>query len=419
MTSLIRVEVDPDNSQFDFTFAGTFPSGVEWFIGIEGPFGEIKAINFSSPDATGASATASVVSSDPIQAGEYHLTVYDWPVDGPGDARPPRVLHQYTLCYEPSRPFVLSVSDDCVNLTIRDATQYPTLASLVDFSRTIELGYPFIDGLVTPPNETFNAQTNVVSMAQPDGKVYEFVNWSVKGSSSGTFSFTSGVWDIRYGIAYTQDAVSYYVQCSLDLCAAVSCVDTFWSNLAAKACNVGGLSKLPADEFDKVAALIGHLSLYAHYVNCNDRPNSVKYYNLIKDITGQDCTIGEEPSVVKHPMPGQRIWYPVASDEMANSHEPTGLAASITNGMLVFKGTFTGGAFLAAGEEVISKDFFDRIGVSLTNANSITFVDDSDVVFAGIAYPENGALWVKPTTLAFDSASDFAFNGTIAIEIVQ
>jgi len=39
------------------------------------------------------------------------------------------------------------------------------------------------------------------------------------------------------------------------------------------------------------------------------------------------------------------------------------------------------------------------------------------VLFGGVAYPQNGALWVKPTTGGIDNAADFVFNGTIAIEI--
>lgn len=425
MTSLIRVEVDPDNSNFDFTLQGTFASGVNWFIGIEGPFGTIKAVNFSSVDATGAPATVSIPSTDPIQVGDYKITVYEWSLSAPGGVRVPKVLHQYDLCYEPERPFVLQVSDDCVNLTAKDITEYPTLATPVDFARVITVGYPFIDKIVTPPDEVLDAETNIVSMAQPDGKVYEFVEWDIKGSSSGTFAFASGVWDVQYFITYTQDAVRHLVQCSLDLCAAVDCVDKFWSALAAKACNVGGLSKLPANEFDKVTTLIGHLSLYAHYVNCNDRPNAVRYYNLIKDITGSACTIGEEPSVVKYPVPGQRVWYPVLPGEFDSGYgSVTGneLSASVTNGMLVFKGKFTSSSFNAAGLKMLDKDFFDRIGVSIVSSNTALFADSlvgSGDIVCGTVYPNGGDLWVKPSGGSFNINSEYTIQGTFAIEITQ
>lgn len=424
-TSLIRVEIDPGNSEFDFTFAGDFPDGVEWFVGIEGPFGTIKAVDFASPDATGASASDTIVSADPIQAGNYKLTVYDWSLTAPGGVRVPKVLHQYDLCYEPEAPFVLKVSDDCVNLIVEDDTEYPTPVSPGDFSRIITLGYPFIDKIVTPPDETLTEETNIISMAQPDGKTYEFVDWDVKGSSSGTFSFTSGVWDIQYLITYTQDAVAHTVQCSLDLCAAVECVDKYWSALAAKACNVGGLSKLPADEFDKVTTLIAHLSLYAHYVNCNDRVNAVRYYNLIKDITGGTCAIGEEPSVIKHPVPGQRVWYPVLGDEFDNSYATVAgeeLSASVTNGMLVFKGRFTASSFNPSGLRIVEKAFFDRIGVSIANSNTALFADSgvgSGDIVCGTLYPNSGALWIKPSGGSFNTSSEYTIQGTFAIEILQ
>ena len=421
--TVIRVTFDPDDSEFQFALAGDYPSGVEWFINIEGPFGTIKAQDFDNPDAVGAVTTLSIPSADPIQEGEYIFTVTAWQAALPGFTRPPKDQLTHTVCYEPKQKFKLSVSDDCVDLKIRDITEYPLLYDEDTFSRLITVGYPFIDCINTPPDETYDTPSVTFSMAQPDGKTYEHVTWQVRGTSGGEFLFESGVWQIIYEITYQEGAVDHYVQCSLDLCAAVECVDEHWSRLIGEACDSGGIAKLSAAEQGKIQTLLGHLAMYAHYVNCNDRENAVRYYNLIKEAATPSCTIEESPSVIKNPVPGQRVWYPVLSEEFGDGFDTvTGdeLMASVTNGMLVFKGSFNGGPYPSGGTELIKQAFFERIGISFTNTNTgivLYAAAGPSLMAVAKVYPDNGSMFIVPSADPFDTTEDFLIQGTFAIGI--
>ena len=421
--SVQSVGVSVTSSTLIFNLSATFPSGVEWFIGVVGPYGTIKALpnpilESTTPDLDGNTGQVLVTPTDPLDAGEYVFTIVYWDKFELNGDRAVQQTITYTFCYEPLRQFVLGVSDDCVNLRVQDLTSYPANTA---FTRSMVVRYPEIPKLQTPPDVTYTVADVDHSLAHTDSKIYEFVTWVVTGESSGTFQEVSGVWTITYMSTYQQDSVNHEVLCNLDLCGAIACMDTWWTEIRANLCNMNGWQNLPTATQTELFQLLGDINMFNYYVNCNDTTNARIYYNRVKEVIGDTCA-DEVPKVATSPSPYSNTWTLVPQASMSNLFEPDPtdpLAFKFVNGVCYFKGKFLSGTWTDAGVEFIKPAFFTDLGITISNGGVAVVVDavaGANPLGVGVAFPNtDNALYIRKIQAAIDTASDFSIASSFAI----
>jgi hypothetical protein len=392
-TTSIKATFDVDALTITFDIVGDF-ADVEYYVGVEGPYGTIKALDTGSPDLSSPSGQVVVTSVDPLDAGDYILkvTAQDQ-VDIA--ALPPAEAYEYEFCFRDDQMFDLVLSDDCKTLYLEDNTTYPTVDG-EDFERLIILSYPVLDKIETPADLTFTEEKNLTDMAQPDGKIYEYVTWNATGTSNGQFLEENGIWTVSYPATYGIDAETWEVICNYDLCNLLDCLDEFWTKVNTEVCGVGTFENLPASLKAQIHIVNGYMSMFAFAKECKDQVMAKKYYNLLAGIlkcTGATST----PNVVQSPAPYGDEWTNVTLEAGFTTDVVNPLQVRIINSQVFFRGQFQGAA-ATTGTKLVDVAFWDTLGVQLGDVRiaslSVTLIN-ADILDDGVAYADNGSLYIR------------------------
>jgi hypothetical protein len=386
----IKATFDTDAKTITFDIVGDF-TNVEYYIGVEGPYGTIKALDLGSADLSSPSGQVVVNSVDPLDAGDYTLSVTAQDQDG----SPPAEEYEYEFCFQDNQQFNLQLSDDCQTLYVEDVTDYPPVDD-DDFTRTIIVSYPVIDCITTPDDLTLTEQRNLVDMAQPDAKVYEFVTWNATGTSTGQFLESTGIWTISYPATYKVDAETWEVICNYDLCNLLTCLDDFWSDVNSEACAVGSFDNLDASLQGQIHYVNGYMSMFSYAKACLNQTLAKKYYNYLRDILGCEAS-ASVPKVVKSPSPYGDDWTVVTLESGFTADPMLPLQVRIINNQLHFRGSFSGTA-ATGGTKLVDVTFWDNLGVQLEDdmmSALSTILINADDLDDGVAYVENGHLYIR------------------------
>lgn len=393
--SSIEVTFDVDNSTLIFDLEGTFPSGVEWFVGAEGPYGDIKVINTGSPDATGDTpANINVISIDPLDAGTYILKVTRRDLNPL--AKNEFLEFEYEFCYKPTGQFQLKVSDNCETLYVEDVTQYPTSSGDL-LERVITVRYPVIDCIQTPGDAVYSGQKVQQSMVQPDGNIYANVTWVVSGKSSGLFEQSADEWTVIYPAEYKLDGVDHLVVCNTNPCSNLNCIDSYWDQVYNAACSSGGFVQLPSNILANLTALMSALTLHRTAVECGDISKANKYHEQIKNITG--CTEPDGPVIIKSNAPYGDDWIAITDFENGyNTNPGNPLMMRIINNAVYFKGGFNGSTWDANGLKLIPLSVFEDAGIELSDGMAVSgsaLTLNAPFFDTAVIYTNGGEVYVR------------------------
>lgn len=418
MIQTVKFTLRPDIERIRIDFTSVFAAGVQWFFAVEGPYGTIKALDLGTVDFTGENGQFDIEPTGPLGEGDYVLTAIAWDLFEINGQRAAQIRRDVAFCYEPEREFEISLEGGCSTVKAKDINLYPTIASI---TRAMSIEYPTVPKLPTPDDATSSQPMFEISAAQPDGNVWENVTWRASGSSSGVFRTVVGEVTIEYPLTYNQGVTDLFVKCALDLCGAVDCVASFWAGLNAKACGVGGISKLKQGEQDRAFAALAALSVHAHYAQCDDTANAIKWLGEVEKALGKTCPDG--PKAVRNALPWQDEWNVLGDADLGAGFTVDAvnpLSVRIVNGVAYFRGNFRGTIWSVNGGELIPPAFFQALGQPVLLGSGAIMgraVPPSVEVPAGAAYVNQGGIWVRSSGSGFDPSSlaRYTIYGSISL----
>lgn len=391
-----------------------YPAGTQWFLGIEGPYGDIKVIDLESPDDTAQSPEITVALEDPLDDGNYIFTLTLYPDGEENDA----VTVTKTFCLSRDTELTVTVTDDCEELTVEDETSYPTIVAM---NRSHTIRYPIIPGVTATDDLIATSARVVLNMVQSDGLIYEFVTWTVVTDVTGIFSHESGIWTFNYPIAYTQSVVNYEVRCNLDLCGAIACVDNAWLSLMADACTRGGITKLPVGQQEKIQTLLGHMAMYSYWVQCGNAAKTREYYDKIVALTSVNCSPDTSPKPITTSVAVGLGWTQFPEDAYVNGYAQvlgSELSWRLEGRSMYFKGAVDGNAFSSTGLNMIDPSYFTDLGITLAAGVRIPIMDvatsDVEGCVGFLVVASNGLDIYAANNI--NAAHNFAIGGTLLIE---
>jgi hypothetical protein len=148
--------------------------------------------------------------------------------------------------------------------------------------------------------------------------------------------------------------------------------------LLDKACAQGGIGALGKQDQDKFSLLLSALSLYQHAVSCQDWESAAYYKGVIDDINGK-CPQASTPQAINTtPRWNAAQWTTIPNDQYQNGYTPSGaspLQFRAVNGILHFRGQFTGNAYAVSGFTLVDPDYWTNLGIGLWDRVAISIVD--------------------------------------------
>lgn len=275
-----------DHGKFRITTTGSDATS-DHSIGITGPGGVIVKAFPGSPDAVGTTTYLSLHNLPVDSSGAYLQGDYIFHIATTGTI-PVDDTQTFCLSYVDGA-MVLSVIADCYSksLVIDDNTAYPTGT----VTRLITVSTPNIPGESDIADQSYSTEQVVIDMVRSSGNAYSNVTYIANGTASVETSDTTIVsWDVGYILAYTGVVEERLIRCDTDACGIISCVNDSIQALIAKACSVGGLSRLPKQEADNLVLIQVNLAMYNYYNQCRDNTQALYYYDELKKIVGTcDC----------------------------------------------------------------------------------------------------------------------------------
>lgn len=254
-------------------------NNIHAYISIEGPNGTVKAKTYPSTEdiaiiGTGNSGTYKADiptdSDGDFVTGSY---VFDIDIEDRNDPDGTPLESEtatYTFTPEGITPD-LQVKVDCITkkLVATDATAYGDLTP----ARTITIDHPVVPNVSDPTNTTTSTSQQIIDITK-NNVTYNVTLFSDISQTSTTGSYT-------FTLTESVEAFkSIYVQCDLDLCNLIDCINSKVKTLIGDC----GLTDMPPAKKKELDAIRLNLAMYHHWLACNNWEEASYYYNKLKEL---------------------------------------------------------------------------------------------------------------------------------------